>query len=71
MTYRGTDPDPAKGELGVPNPSGKQVSSTSWTFALSVNRSDRYAATATAEDSSRNRRTGGVAGSHGSRRNHL
>ena len=59
ITYRGTDPDPARGLTGVPNPSGKQVSSTSWTFALSVSRNDRYAATATAEDSSRNRRTGG------------
>ena len=59
VTYRGTDADPAKGEDGVPNPSGKQVSSTSWTFALNVSRNDRYAATATAEDSSRNRRTGG------------
>ena len=59
VTYRGTDPDPAKGLAGVPNPSGKQVSSTSWTFALTVSRNDRYAATATAEDSSRNRRTGG------------
>ena len=58
VTYRGTDADPARGLAGVPNPSGKQVSSTSWTFALSVNRNDRYAATATAEDSSRNRRTG-------------
>ena len=59
VTYRGTDADPARGLAGVPNPSGKQVSSTSWTFALSVSRNDRYAATATAEDSSRNRRTGG------------
>ena len=59
VTYRGTDADLARGLAGVPNPSGKQVSSTSWTFALSVNRNDRYAATATAEDSSRNRRTGG------------
>ena len=60
VTYRGTDADPARGLGGVPNPSGKQVSSTSWTFALSVSRNDRYAATATAEDSSRNRRTGGM-----------
>ena len=59
VDYRGTDADPAKDEQGVPNPSGKQVSSTSWTFALNVSRNDRYAATATAEDSSRNRRTGG------------
>ena len=60
VTYRGTDSDAARGLLGVPNPSGRQVSSTSWTFALNVSRNDRYAATATAEDSSRNRRTGGV-----------
>ena len=60
VTYRGTDPDPARGEDGVPNPSGRQVSATSWTFVLNVSRNDRYAATATAEDSSRNRRTGGI-----------
>ena len=60
ITYRGTDADPAKELLGVPNPSGKQVSSTSWTFALSVSRADRYAATASVEDSSRNSRTGGL-----------
>ena len=59
VTYSGTDADPARGLMGVPNPSGKQVSSTSWTFALNVARNDRYAATATAEDSNRNRRTGG------------
>ena len=61
VTYRGTDADPARGLAGVPNPSGRQVSATSWTFALNVTRNDRYAATATAEDSSRNRRTGGEA----------
>ena len=59
VTYSGTDADPARGLMGVPNPSGKQVSSTSWTFALNVTRNDRYAATAIAEDSNRNRRTGG------------
>ena len=59
VTYSGTDADPARGLMGVPNPSGKQVSSTSWTFALNVARNDRYAATAIAEDSNRNRRTGG------------
>ena len=59
IKYRGTDADPARGLAGVPNPSGKQVSSTSWTFALNVTRNDRYAATATAEDANRNRRTGG------------
>ena len=59
VNYSGTDADPAKGLPGVPNPSGKQVSSTEWTFALSVSRNDRYAATVTAEDSSRNRRTSG------------
>ena len=61
VKYSGTDADPARGLPGVPNPSGKQVSSTSWTFALNVTRNDRYAATATAEDSNRNRRTGGKA----------
>ncbi len=59
VEYSGTDADPARGLMGVPNPSGKQVSSTSWTFALNVGRNDRYAATATAEDANRNRRTGG------------
>ena len=61
IKYSGTDSDPARGVQGVPNPSGKQESSTSWTFALSVTRNDRYAATASAEDSSRNRRTSGIA----------
>ena len=60
VTYRGTDPDPARGLPDVPNPSGRQVSATSWTFVLNVSRNDRYAATATAEDSSRNKRTGGI-----------
>ena len=60
VTYRGTDPDPARGLLGVPNPTGKQVSSTSWTFDLSVTRNDRFAATATVEDHNRNRGTGGI-----------
>ena len=60
VTYRGTDPDPARGLTGVPNPTGKQVSTTSWTFDLSVTRNDRFAATATVEDRNRNRGTGGI-----------
>ena len=59
VTYRGTGPDPARGLLGVPNPTGKQVSTTSWTFDLSVTRNDRFAATATVEDGNRNQGTGG------------
>ena len=59
VTYRGTGPDPARGLPGVPNPTGKQVSTTSWTFDLIVTRDDRFAATATVEDRNRNSNKGG------------
>ena len=59
VTYRGTGSDPARGLPGVPNPTGKQVSTTSWTFDLIVTRDDRFAATATVEDRNRNQGDGG------------
>jgi hypothetical protein len=59
FSYRGTGSDPARGLRGVPNPSGKQVSSTSWTFELNFTRMDTFAVTATVEDANRNKGTGG------------
>jgi hypothetical protein len=62
ISYRGIDPDPAPSSLvGVPSPSGRQVSATSWTFEIDITRPDRYAVTATVEDANFNQGTGGVA----------
>ena len=62
LTYRGTDADPAPGPSGgVPSASGRQVSATSWTFTLNLTKEDRFAASATVEDASRNRGVGGIA----------
>ena len=60
ITYRGTGPDPARGLPGVPNPTGSQTSSTSWTFELDIKRADTFAARATVEDAARNRGRGGA-----------
>ena len=61
LNYYGTDPDRANNLSGVPTaPAGKQVSSTSWTFDLSIDRNDRYAARAIAEDANRNQGAGGM-----------
>ena len=68
VTYRGTGPDPAKGLTGVPNPSGKQVSPTEWTFNLKVTRNDRFAVTADVTDAN-NMSTGGRSRPCGQRRN--
>ena len=59
VTYHGTDADPAMNLDGVPNPTGRQVSSTSWTFELDVTRPDKFAAVATVEDAARNEGVGG------------
>jgi hypothetical protein len=59
FSYRGTGVDSA--EDLVSTSSGSQVTSTSWTFPLSITRPDRYAVTATVEDGEGNQRTGGIA----------
>ena len=58
ISYRGIDPDPATGLVTIP--SGRQLTSTSWTFTVNVTRADRYAATAVAEDGAFNRGHGGI-----------
>ena len=60
VTYRGNDADPAGDLPGVPEPAGKQVSPTSWTFELEFDRADKYAVVATVEDLNYNRGRGGV-----------
>ena len=60
ISYRGDDPDSARGLTGVSIPPGKQVTPTRWTFEFSLSRADRYAVTATADDSEFNQGRGGV-----------
>jgi hypothetical protein len=59
LSYRGVDPDSAIGLASIA--SGRQVTSTSWIFALDIDRSDKYAVTASAEDANFNRGSGGIA----------
>ena len=58
VSYRGVDPDLANALVSIP--SGRQISATSWTFEVEIERADRYSATAAAEDNAFNRGRGGI-----------
>jgi hypothetical protein len=58
ISYRGDDADSAEDLVSIAG--GKQVTSTSWTFTLNIERPDTYAVTVSADDGGFSQGSGGV-----------